>query len=40
MAMENLLAKIDRLAGGKKAGIVVDPEGLEQPKTKDRKSVV
>ena len=34
MAMENLLAKIDRLAGGKKAGIVVDPEGLEQPKTK------
>lgn len=34
MAMENLLAKIDCLAGGKKAGIVVDPEGLEQPKTK------
>ena len=34
MAMENLLAKIDRLAGGKKAGIVVDPEGLEQPNTK------
>ena len=34
MAMENLLAKIDRLASGKKAGIVVDPEGLEQPKTK------
>ncbi len=32
--MENLLAKIDRLAGGRKAGIVVPSGGLEQPKTK------
>lgn len=34
MALENLLAKIDRLAGGRKAGIVVPADGLEQPKTK------
>ena len=32
--MENLLAKIDRLAGGRKAGIVVPSDGLAQPKTK------
>jgi hypothetical protein len=34
MAMENLLAKIDRLAGGRKAGIIVPSGGLEHPKTK------
>lgn len=32
--MENVFSKIDRIAGGSKAGIVVAPEGLEQPKTK------
>lgn len=31
--MENLFAKIDRIAGGKKAGILVPPRGLELPKT-------
>ena len=34
MAMENLFAKIDRLAGGRKSGIVVPSEGLTQPQTK------
>ncbi|MGC2939050.1 MULTISPECIES: hypothetical protein [unclassified Brevibacterium] len=33
MSMENLFAKIDRIAGGKKAGILVPPRGLELPKT-------
>lgn len=32
--MENLLTKIDRFAGGRKAGIVVPSDGLAQPKTK------
>ncbi|SDR86675.1 hypothetical protein SAMN04489752_0459 [Brevibacterium siliguriense] len=32
--MENMLAKIDRLAGGRKAGIVVPAEGLKHPRTK------
>ncbi|MDN6527596.1 MAG: hypothetical protein L0K67_00700 [Brevibacterium sp.] len=32
--MENLFAKIDRLAGGSKAGLIVDAEGLSHPKTK------
>jgi hypothetical protein len=34
MAMENLFAKIDRLAGGRKASIVVPSEGLAQSQTK------
>ncbi len=32
--MENLFAKIDRIAGGSKAGLVVPAEGLAHPKTK------
>ncbi|WP_240372513.1 hypothetical protein [Brevibacterium zhoupengii] len=34
MSMENLFAKIDRIAGGSKAGLVVPAEGLAHPKTK------
>jgi hypothetical protein len=34
MSMENLFSKIDRIAGGSKAGIVVPAEGLSHPKTK------
>lgn len=32
--MENLFAKIDRIAGGSKAGLFVDAAGLAHPKTK------
>ncbi len=32
--METLFAKIDRIAGGKQAGILVPSKGLELPKTK------
>lgn len=32
--MENMLSKIDRLAGGRKADIVVSSTGLKHPKTK------
>lgn len=34
MVSEHLLGKIDRIAGGKKAGITIAPEGLDHPKTK------
>ena len=34
MAMEKLFSRIDRLAGGGKAGILVPSAGLELPKTK------
>src|SRR5699024_8060742 len=34
MAMEKLFSRIDRLAGGGKAGILVPSVGLELPKTK------
>ncbi|WP_235343913.1 hypothetical protein [Brevibacterium sp. UCMA 11754] len=34
MSMENLFAKIDRIAGGSKAGLIVPAEGLAHPKTK------
>ncbi|HJA59880.1 MAG TPA: hypothetical protein H9788_02115 [Candidatus Brevibacterium intestinavium] len=34
MAMEKLFSRIDRLAGGSKAGILVPSAGLELPKTK------
>ncbi|WP_413332510.1 hypothetical protein ACH82I_10800 [Brevibacterium sp. GP-SGM9] len=34
MVSDNVFAKIDRLAGGKKAGILVAPEGLRLPKTR------
>jgi hypothetical protein len=34
MSMENVFTKIDRIAGGSKADIVVPAEGLLQPKTK------
>ncbi|WP_231444181.1 hypothetical protein [Brevibacterium zhoupengii] len=34
MSMENLFAKIDRVAGGSKAGLIVPAEGLAHPKTK------
>lgn len=34
MSKENLFAKIDRIAGGSKAGLIVPAEGLAHPKTK------
>lgn len=34
MSMEKLFSRIDRLAGGSKADLVVPAEGLSQPKTK------
>lgn len=34
MAFENLFTRIDRIAGGSKAGLLVPAEGLAHPKTK------